>query len=470
MDERITEFVRGLRAAGVRVSLAEAVDAFRAVQLLGVGEKALFRESLRATLIKENKDFPIFDRLFPVYFAAGGPPLADARDALNEAERSALQEALQAFNERTQRLLDWLTGGEPPSREELETLARQLAQRWRDSPRKAEWVTSSMLRELGFNDLEQNLGRLMQRLQEMGVRPEAIDGLLGIVRENAANVREQVSRQVGLEVARERAERTGNGTGVGNELRGSDNDIMERPFEALSYTDTEQLRLEVRRLVQQLRSRAALRRKRGDDGKFDPKATIRHSLRYGGVPLDLHFRKRKIKPSLVFLVDVSGSMERIVEFLLRFVYQLNDQVSRIRIFTYYADLSELHPKVIELVGNNNVEDAFYVIRSVHPYRPYATNLGHSLQTFHNQHLASVDGRSTVVVLGDGRNNYTDPRVDLLRDIQQRARRLIWLNPEHRAQWGQGDSDMARYEPYCNEVFTVGNLAQLSHAIDNLLTV
>ena len=348
-------------------------------------------------------------------------------------------------------------------------MAQDMAERWRDGPRKAYYVNRAMMRELGLNNLEANLQALMEKLQEMGMSQQAIDNLLGITRENAQSLRQQVAQTVGLEVARERAERTGNGRGAdGDEIDSSENDIMERPFEMLSYTDTETLRVEVRRLVQQLRSRAALRRKKGKKGKFDPKSTIRANMQYGGVPIELKFRRNKIKPSLLFFVDVSGSMERIIEFLLRFVHQLEDQVSKIEIFTFYGELNELHPKVVELVGNNKIEDAFYVIRSVHPYRPYATNLGRCLADFHAEHLSKVDSRTTVVFLGDGRNNYTAPRADLVQELQRRSKRLIWLNPERHYEWGTGDSDMLQYIPHCDDTFVVSNLKQLSHAIDSLL--
>ena len=472
MDERLTEFVRGLRAAGVRVSMAESADARRAISLIGIQNRDLFYESLRTTLVKEGRDFPIFDRLFPLYFSAGDPPVEEATADMTAEEIDKVQDAIGSFDQQAQQLLDWLTSGNPPSAEELEQLARELAQQRGNSPRKAQYITSQMFRELGFNQLEDTLLELIAKLQEMGVRPEAINALLGIAEENAESIRERIAQIVGLEVAREQAEQTGNGRAGNNQLRGENQEVLDRPFEFLSESDTELLRLEVRRLVQQLRSRAALRRKQGREGKFDAKSTIRANQKYDGVPIELKFRKQKLKPSLVFFVDVSGSMERIVEFLLRFIYQLSDQLSKVRIFTYYADLSELHPKVIELVGENMVTDAFYVIRQTHPYRPYATDLGHCLETFYHNYLSTIDNRSSVIFLGDGRNNFNPAREELVKGLQMRAKKLIWLNPEPISTWQRpsrdNDSDMAKYAPYCDALYTVGNLAQLSRAIDALI--
>ncbi len=83
MDERIVEFVRGMRAAGVRVSMAESADAMRAIELLGITDKDLFRQTLRTTLVKELDDFAVFEELFPLYFSAGGPPMQNAMEDLS---------------------------------------------------------------------------------------------------------------------------------------------------------------------------------------------------------------------------------------------------------------------------------------------------------------------------------------------------------------------------------------------------
>jgi len=99
---------------------------------------------------------------------------------------------------------------------------------------------------------------------------------------------------------------------------------------------------------------------------------------------------------------------------------------------------------------------------------YATDLGHSLATLYDNWLDSINNRTTVVILGDGRNNFNDPRLDLIKDMQKRARRLIWLNPEAPRQWGEGDSDMPLYAPLCDQVYMVRNLAQLSSAVDKLM--
>jgi uncharacterized protein with von Willebrand factor type A (vWA) domain len=459
MDDRIVEFVRGLRAAGVRVSLAESVDAMNAVQALGISDKKVFQESLRATLVKESDDFAAFDELFPLYFGSGGPLLQNAMDDLTPDEQEMLKMALSAMSGRLQQLMDWLTSGEGPTKEELEALARQSGADWADSQREGRWVTRRMLQKMGFGHLEEQIRQLVEMLQQMGMSQEAIEKLLGVVEANKEALAEQASRQVGLQIAQQRANRP-------DDLYGSD--LMHKSFESLSSQETEILRQEIQRLVTQLRSRAALRRKRGLRGKFDSKGTIRANQRYGGVPLEIKYKTRKIKPSLVLLCDVSRSTENVVEFMLRLTHEMHDQVSKMKSYAYYDRLAEIPGEVKDALRHNQPEAGFDIIRQLLPYKPYGTDLGSCLEMFTEKHLSVVNGRTTLIILGDGRNNFNSPRTDLIKTLQRRAKQLIWFNPEHQGKWGTDDSDMLEYAPLCDAVYVVRNLAQLATAVDKLM--
>lgn len=435
--------------------MAESVDAMNGIAALGVQDKDTFRRLLRTTLIKEMDDFEVFENLFPLYFGSGGPPLQNALEELSADDQEMLKAALSALGGRLQQLLDWLTSGQGPSKEELEALARRAGADWANSPQEARWVTRRMMQQMGFAHLEELLQQLQARLQEMGMSQEAINQLLGIVEANREALAEQVAQQVGLQIAQQRASRR-------DDLHGPD--LMHKPFQSLTEEEADRLRQEVRRLVTQLRSRAALRRKRGKRGKFDSKGTIRANQRYGGVPLELKFKKRKLKPSLVLICDVSTSMRPVAEFMLRLVYELQDQVARARSFAFNSDMNEIS---VTLSGNRAADAVTAVLYNIPPGY-YATDLGNSLNTFFKNWLSAVDGRSTVVIVGDGRNNYNSPRIDLIKELQRRARRLIWFNPEHKRQWGTGDSDMWEYAPLCDNVFVVRNLAQLATAVDKLM--
>lgn len=456
MENRIIEFVRGLRAAGVRVSVAESADAMQATRVIGVANRDLFRESLRATLVKEAEGYQAFDELFPLYFQSGEPPLKSAYDDLSGDEQEMLRAALQGLSGRLDQLLDWLTSGEGPTKEELEQLAEMAGMRWAQSPRDAMWVTREMMRQMGFDKLEEKLRELVERLRDMGMSEEAIAKLMGVVDANREMLGQYMAQQVGLRIAQDRAERP-------EDFHGSD--LMNKPFGALSEHEKKELRAELGRLVNQLRTRAALRRKRGQKGKFDAKNTVRTSQRYGGVPFELKFKRNKQKPSLVLLLDVSGSLEETVDFALRLIYELQDQVSKVRTFAYYKDLAEVTDVMNQL--DRKAEDIYPPVRRMVDGGPWQTNLGYGLQIFHENYLDAVNGRATVIVMGDGCNSYNPPRADLLQVLQRRAKRLIWLNTEDPYNV-QDDSDMAAYAPYCDAIYPVRNLAQLSAAVDKFL--
>ena len=214
-----------------------------------------------------------------------------------------------------------------------------------------------------------------------------------------------------------------------------------------------------------------MRQKRASKGNLDAKRTIRTNLRYQGVPVELRYRRKHLKPKLVILCDRSRSTEEVVRFLLLMVYTLQDQISRTRSFAYIETIYDISTYFDELRPEQAIDS---VMQEVYPKRSYSTDLGHSLNEFMKDHASTVDRRTTVIVLGDGRNNENDPGLDAFSKLRQRARRVVWFNPERPSMWGVYDpsslsSDMLKYKPMCDAVHYVSNLRQLVAAIDTLFT-
>jgi len=484
MEERIVEFIAALRAAGVRISIAESEDAFRATRQMGVRDRHDFHGALRATLVKEARDQPVFDELFPLYFGAGGPPLMNLSQDLSPEERNLLARALRALLQQLQQaakemkegpqgqsqnpqvpldalsqLLQWLLGQMSPTQQQLEDAARRAGIPADNRSYQQRLAQQRMMNEMGMQVLEQLMDILADLLAHMGMSQEAIQRLREGMEANRQALVQQVAQQMGLSAARQRAE-------TYPQRRQDSNDLMRRPFESLTEREVELLRQEVRRLVAQLRSRAALRRRRGKRGTLDVKKIIRTNLRYGGVPLELKFKTRHLKPKLLLICDISTSMRPVVAFLLRMIYELQDQVSSARSFAFIDDLNDISPDF----AAHTPEVAIRQVLIRLPPGHYNTNLGRSLDTLVSEFGGTVDPRTTVIFVGDGRNNYNDPRLDLMERIQRRARRIIWLNPEPPFQWGSGDSDMLAYLPYADAIHRVSNLAELVAAVDSLLTL
>ena len=240
-------------------------------------------------------------------------------------------------------------------------------------------------------------------------------------------------------------------------------DLMHRPFQSLTEREADELRHEVQRLAAQLRSRAALRQKRGKEGTLDPKATLRANLQYGSVPIKMKFKHKQLKPKLILITDVSTSMRPVAEFMVRLMYELSDQIARARSFAFINRIHDLTHEFEHGRASEVVQDVLERI----PPGYYNTDLGAALVEFTHDHFDCVDRRTTVIFLGDGRNNFNDPRLDLVDQIKRRARRVLWFNPEHSSQWRVGDSDMLQYAPLCDAVHRVSNLAELADAVDRL---
>ncbi len=457
MEERMVEFIAGLRASGVRISVAESADAFRAVEALGVQDRDRFREALQATLIKEPQDLATFERLFPQFFGLGGPPMFDATQDLSDADLQNLADAIRQFTGKVREQLERLLRGEALTQEELEELGRMVGLNRSTHPYQQPWLTSRMLRALGSDEVKKALKELWELLDRMGMDKRSLDRLRQLVQANQDALREQVGQFVGSSIARNALNEPRDA------LRGDD--LMQRPFQSLSEREAEELRKQVQRLAAQLRSRAALRQRRGKVGQLDVKRTLRTNLKYGGVPLELKYRQRQLKPKILLICDVSTSMRPVVEFMLRLMYDLQDQVAQARSFAFIDDIQEITADFMEFRPDVAIDQ---VLGRLQPGY-YNTDLGQSLLHFQRDFLDAVDHRTTVIVVGDGRNNYNNPEIESFNDIKRRARRLIWLTPESPMLWGSGDSDMLRYLPFCSAVFEVNNMASLAEAVDRMLT-
>ena len=242
-------------------------------------------------------------------------------------------------------------------------------------------------------------------------------------------------------------------------------DLLDRPFGALSDRDMDRLRREVSRLANRLRSRIALRQKRAKSGQLDAKATIRANLKHGGVPMEIRHRDHRLKPKLVVICDISTSMRHCSELMLSLVYALQDLVTKTHAFAFIDHLEYISP---DFVGRE-AKDAIGEVLVRMPPGHYSTDLGYSLENFAKDYMDTVDRRTTFILVGDARNNYNDPRLDIFQTLARRSRRMIWLNPEPPMLWGSGDSDMLKYAPLCDNVAIAATLGELTQAIDHLMT-
>jgi uncharacterized protein len=458
MDKRMVAFIRALRAAGVRISLAESQDAMFGVDVVGAQNRDFFRSTLRTTLVKEAKDQQVFDYFFPLFFGAGTPPMNDIPQNMSPQDQQMLQQALRSLMGELQALRDLLRQmmqGKPFSQEQLDRMGQQAGLDQGDQMYQRQWFERRMKRQAGLQQLHQAMEELLQQLEQMGMSQEALGELREMMEENLQGLSEQISNYVGATLAEQMA----------NQEPQPKPDLMDVPFSELSQNEVDQIRDEIRRLAARLRSRASLRQKRARNGQLDPRKIMRANMRYGGVPIELKFHTHHVKPRLVLICDVSTSMRYCAEFLLTLIYELQDQVARTSSFIFIDDITDISMVFAEHQPQEAVSQVLMENRPGY----YNTDLGNSLNSFRMDHMEHVTGKTTVIILGDGRNNYNDPRLDIAQDMQRRSRRLLWFCPESQSQWGTGDSDMHQYAPLSDGVYKVSNLRELAAAVDQILT-
>ena len=426
VDVRIVGFVQALRADGLRISLAESQDAFFATQSLGMLDREAFRAALRAALVKQHADQPVFDRLFPQYFRAGAPPMLSAAGELLSEDMDLLRMALESLAEEFRELLSSLLEGRRPADE--------------------------LRRRLNASELQRQIDALLAELERLGMPTASREMLAQLLQINLQAMQQEAA---GLARLRRPTRRS---------LGEPPADLLDRPFRGLSQSEQALLRKEVARLAARLRTRTALRQQRGEGPRLDSKATLRAILRHGGVPFEIVTRRRRRKAKFTLICDVSTSMRPVVEFLLLLLYHIQDQVGRTRSFAFIDHIEEIS----DPFSQHRPEVAVPIVLRRLPPGYYNTDLGHCLVQFSARHLEALDRRTTLIVCGDGRNNYNPARAELLESVARRAGRSAWFNPEPPTLWGTDDSDMLSYLPQVDAVFQVSNLRQLSQAVDRLL--
>jgi uncharacterized protein len=232
---------------------------------------------------------------------------------------------------------------------------------------------------------------------------------------------------------------------------------------ALDRSDFQRMHGIVRRLAKRLASRHAQVRRRARRGQLDLRRTLRQNMATEGMLFRTSWKRRKIeRPKVVAICDVSGSVASVARFLLLFLYSMHEVMAGLRAFAFSDRLVE----VSDILERNEIEPAIALILREIGFG--SSDYGRSLEDFAAGWLDRVDQRTSVIIMGDGRSNYGNPRSDLLENLSKRCKRLIWLNPEPESLWGSGDSEMLRYRPYCHYAGVCNNLRHLERAMTDLL--
>jgi uncharacterized protein len=459
MRENLHRFFRAARGAGVHVSPAESIDAMRAVSTLGISDRAVLRDALLLTLAKSEDEKKALGACFDLFFAAPEQSRAGEATGDSEAEKRGEAEG-DAAPAAPDQGAEGADDGQP---EGLGSLAQMLLSQDRAAISAAVASASAaaslsdiryftqrgifsgrILEVMGIARLNDDLEALTAANPALAERLSALtDGLRD-------NVRDVVAQAL-LLYGREEAEN------LRNEI------LRNAPLARIEPRQIEQMRGLIRQIARRLRERYAKPRRRQRRGHLDVRRTLRRNAAWGSVPfLTAWKRKHRERPKIIALCDVSGSVARVSDFFLLLIHSLHEVVSDVRSFAFSGHLIE----VSDALETKSAEEAMQDIMSRVGFG--SSDYGTSFTDFERQWMECVTPQTTVIVLGDARSNNLDPGADILRRISERAKRLVWLNPEGRMTWGFGDSEMPRYATFCNVVRPCATAQQLEHAISDIV--
>jgi uncharacterized protein with von Willebrand factor type A (vWA) domain len=239
-------------------------------------------------------------------------------------------------------------------------------------------------------------------------------------------------------------------------------------FMHASRDEMQSLKKALQPLTRKLAARLARKRRHGRKGPLDFRNTVRHSLSYGGVPADPKFKyPRPAKPELMVVADISGSVAAFARFTLMLVYAIQGQFSKVRSFVFIDGLDEVTSYF------KNTEDISEAIHRVNTEADVVwvdghSDYGHAFEVFWEKYGKDINAKTTILLLGDARNNYHAAQSWVVKEMQKRGRHVYWLNPEPKSYWNTGDSIVGEYGTYTDGVYECRNLRQLEGFVEKLV--
>ena len=476
--ELLNGFIVELRQAGLPVSLTENLDAVAAVKHIPIEDREAFKYSLAATLVKNHSHWRAFETVFEVYFSLRGEEYNLSEEIPDDASS---EDSLSADNEQQLGQMPGQGGGqEGLSQEQLaEMLYRSLMNSDQNLMRAVSRVavqrfagmepgrpvggTYYLYRTLRNLDLEGVLERMLEEAESAESNLDSLSQKL--VKDEYEHRIEELKKQIEAEIRRRLVADRGV-EAMAKTLRKplpEDVDFMHASREEMVA-----LKRAIWPLTRKLAARLARKRRHGRKGPLDFRNTVRHSLSYGGVPAEPKFKYPKpAKPEIMVIADISGSVAAFARFTLHLVYALNSQFSKVRSFVFIDGLDEVTSYF------EGVDDITAAIHRVNTEADVIwvdghSDYGHAFEVFNERYGKDVGPKTTVMILGDARNNYHASQSWVVKELESKARKVFWLNPEPRSYWDTGDSIVSEYSTYCEGTFEVRNLRQLEAFVENLV--
>jgi uncharacterized protein with von Willebrand factor type A (vWA) domain len=410
LRDQLVNFIAALRDAGVRISVAESIDAVNAVAAVGLA-RARMHEALAAALIKDEADRAIFDESFNRFFTAPRANRGEHPDQRGEQVSAAAGRGRPGDNPST------IDDKQPrkPEQPREGAAASERDEKSSPSDAKASKKTTAAHRD--------------------DARGE--DASRESDRTRGESHRSEESPASGIDAARIARVRA----------------IERMPFDKFSDSDYDEARAALAPLIRRFRIRLGRRLRLARRGRIDFRRTIRAAMQRGGALIDLNFRARRPRHvDLVILADISGSVHYAAQLMLELMVGARVCFRRVSSFVYVDHLAEADFEQGHLVMTPALD-------------LYArSDFGRVLGELWERRSGLITRSTIVVIMGDGRNNRLPARADVIREIARISRAVIWLNPEDPARWGTGDSAIKQYAREVKALVPARNLRELQVAL------
>lgn len=416
MERIIAGFIAALRKSGIRVSPGESLDAVQALGLCGMNSRKSTRQLLRLTLVKNVNDIPVFNEVFNRYFnrfqfvdESRLPELLDAATIAMEGEFNYLNQSPGDDHDDGGPLLKLDSEINPEDLQELKSLT-----------------------EIDPDDSDGN--EIV--VQMKGYRGKA---------QGPRPTRRYTQNPLTIEL---------------NKGSSSQSGITFTPEEQIAMQDV------VARMMLRLRKDMKRMQSNQNRGKLHVIKTIQKNYRHDMVPFQVALRrKRRQKPRLVVLCDVSFSVSHAARFMLLLLHTLHQQMLDVRSFIFNREVAE----ITEMLANMPVNDLIETIDTGDIVDlDENSSYGEVFLAFKKRYLENLRGRPAFIILGDARNNYGEANDWVLDELREKARYMLWLTPEERDTWSRGDCLMDLYGSYCDKVEVVKTVDDLSLVVEDLL--
>ena len=475
MLDLMSGFVGELRNAGLPVSLTENLDAMEAIRHIPIEDREAFKYALGATLVKNHAHWRAFETVFEVYFSLRGPQykLVDGDESELDQMWREMQDQIDhgrateggsmdslTPEEIAKMLMQALLNGDQAM---MRALAKQAVQRFAGmEPGRPVGGTYYLYRTLRNLDLDNMVPKLMEarndELGEMNSLEERLE------KDEFESRIEEFKKEIEAEIRRRLVADRG-AEAMAKTLRKPLPEDVE--FMHASRDEMVSLKKALQPLTRKLAARLARKRRHGRKGPLDFRNTVRHSLSYGGVPADPKFKyPRPAKPELMVVADISGSVAAFARFTLMLVYAIQGQFSKVRSFVFIDGIDEVTEYFKQ---TEDIQEAIHKVNTeadvvwVDGHSDY----GHAFEVFWERYGKDIGPKTTVLLLGDARNNYHASQSWVVKEIRQKARHVYWLNPEPRSYWNTGDSIVGEYGTHTDGVYECRNLRQLEGFVDKL---